>query len=150
MIRALLKCERGNSLIELAFIAPMLTTLVIGTVDLSMAYSEELALEQAAQRTVERVQRSSYRSTQNSTLQSEAQTAAGAGSSATVTAWLECNGNGVRLDFDTGECEEGDPYARYVEVEVEKPFDPFFGRFFPGAGSGGTVTLDAAAGIRVQ
>lgn len=150
MIRSLLRCERGNSLIEMALVAPVLTTLIIGTIDLSMAYSEELALEQAAQRTIERVQANTYTLSQNPTLQAEAQSAAGEGSTATVSSWLECNGDGVRLDFATGTCTAGDPYARYVEVQVRKPFDPMFGTFFPSANADGTVTLDATAGIRVQ
>jgi Flp pilus assembly protein TadG len=150
MMRALLACERGNSFIELGFVAPILATFIIGTVDLSMAYSAELALEQAAQRSIERVQRITYNVSQNPTLEAEAEAAAGTGSAATVTSWLECNGNGVRLDFTTGTCNAGAPYARYVEVQVQKPFDPMFGRFFPSAAADGTVTLDATAGIRVQ
>ena len=150
MIRRLLGCQKGNSLVELGFVAPILTTMIIGTVDLGMAYSAELSLEQAAQRAIERVQREGYTTTQNSTLQSDAQTAAGSGSTATVTSWLECNNDGVKLNFNTGVCATGVPYARYVEVQVQKPFDPMFGRFFPGASTGGTVMLDATAGIRVH
>lgn len=150
MTRTLLNCEQGNSLVEMGFVAPILATLIIGTVDLSMAYSAELALEQAAQRTIERVQADSYQTSQNATLETEAESAAGAGSNATVSAWLECNGDGVKLDFNTGACTGGQPYARYVEIQVSRPFDPIFGKFFPGADAGGTVTLDSAAGIRVQ
>jgi Flp pilus assembly protein TadG len=146
----ILKCERGNSFVEMAFAAPILATLIIGLVDLSTAYSAELALEQAAQRTIERVQQGPYTTTENATLETEAETAAGTGSNATVSSWLECNGDGVRLNFNTGTCATGAPYARHVEVTVTKPFDPLFGRFFPGASTGGTVTLDATAGIRVQ
>ena len=147
MIRRLLRCERGNSLVELAFIAPVLATFVIGTIDLSTAYSSELSLEQAAQRTVERVQANSYETTDKSNLEAEAIAAAGGGASATITAWLECNGDGNRLDFDTGECNEGDPYARYVQLDMTRTFNPMFGKFFPG---GGSITLDATAGVRVQ
>ena len=150
MMRRLLTCERGNSLVEIAFVAPILTTLIVGTVDLSMAYSAELALEQVAQRTIERVQRNSYQPSHDAALEAEAEAAAGAGSNATVDAWLECNGDGVKLDYTTGSCTTGTPFARYVEIDVTKPFDPFFGRFFPGAGANGTVPLDATAGIRVQ
>ena len=147
MIGRVIRCERGNSLVELGFIAPILATFVIGTIDLSTAYSAELALEQAAQRTIERVQVKSYETTQKTALENEAKAAAGGGASATVTAWLECNGNGIRLDFDTGTCNEGDPYARYVELDMQQSFTPMFGEFFPG---GGTITLDATAGVRVQ
>lgn len=150
MIRSLFHCERGNSLIEMGFVAPILATVIMGTVDLSMAYSAELALEQAAQRTIERVQANTYNTGLNTSLKAEAEAAAGAGSTAKLGAWLECNGNGTKLDFDTGTCSETEPFARYVELQVQAPFDPMFGRFFPGAGANGTVTLEATAGVRVQ
>lgn len=147
MIRRLLSCEGGNAIVELAFVAPILATFVIGTIDLSTAYSSELALEQAAQRTIERVQAKSYTTEDKAALENEAKAAAGGGATATISAWLECNGNGVKLDFDTGECGETDSYARYVELDMTRPFVPMFGEFFPG---GGTITLDATAGVRVQ
>lgn len=150
MIRKLLNCERGNSLIEMAFAAPILTTLIIGTVDLSMAYSAELEIEQVAQRSIERIQRESYRTSQKSALEAEARAAAGTGSTALITAWLECNGGGTRLNIDSGTCSAGEPYARYVEIQVTRPFSPMFGRYFPGANPNGTVTLDGTAGVRVQ
>lgn len=149
-MRRLLGCDRGNSFVELGLVAPVLTTLIIGTVDLSMAYSAELALEQAAQRTIERVQAKSYQTSHNSTLKADAENAAGAGSTATVSSWLECNGDGVKLDFTTGSCSAGEPFSRHVEIQVQRPFTPMFGKFFPGADANGSVTLAATAGIRVQ
>jgi len=144
--------ERGNSLIEMALVMPVLATLLIGTVDLSRAYSAKLQVEQAAQRTIELIQVSDYQTANNSTYQSDAQTAAGSGSSATVTSWLECNNNGVHLDYDTGTCSSStDPYARYVQITVTQSFTPLFGtRFFPRANSNGTVTVTATAGVRKQ
>lgn len=143
--------ERGNSLIEMGFVLPILATILVGSVDISRAYSGKLQLEQAAQRTIERIQRTEYRTTDNSTYQTDAQTAAGTGSAATIAAWLECNNDGTHLDFDTGTCNSTDTINRYVQVTVTKPFTPMFGtRFFPGANSNGTVTLSATAGIRTQ
>jgi Flp pilus assembly protein TadG len=142
--------EGGNSLIEMALIAPIAATMIVGTIDISRAVSTKLALEQAAQRTIELVQRSEYTAGNNSILQADAQTAAGLGSTATVVSWLECNHDGVHLDFDTGSCRaETEPFARYVQVTVEKSFTPVFStRFFSGANSNGTVTLRATAGVR--
>jgi Flp pilus assembly protein TadG len=144
--------QRGNSLIEMALVAPLLGALVVGTLDISDAVSEKLALEQSAQRVVEYVQRSGYQTSDNAALIAEAKTAAGAGSTASVTAWLECNGNGVHLNFDTGTCSNASvPYARYAEITVRKTFTPQFGtRFFPGANADGTVNVSATAGVRVQ
>jgi len=144
--------ERGNSFIEMAVIAPVLAALLVGTVDVSNAYSAKLSLEQAAQRVVEYVQRSGYQTSDNAALETEAETAAGAGSNATVTSWLECNNDGVHLNLDTGTCaSETVPYARYTQITVTKAFRPMFGtRFFPGANSDGTYTVSAMSGMRTQ
>ena len=48
--------ERGASIIELALVAPVLASMLVGMVDLSRAYSYKLKLEQAAQRAIEKVQ----------------------------------------------------------------------------------------------
>lgn len=151
-LRSLRSDERGNALIEMAIIMPVLAALLIGAVDLSRAYSTKLQVEQVAQRLIERIQTTEYKTSDNSTLQSEAQTAAGSGSSATINAWLECNNDGVHLDYDSGTCaSDTDPYARYVQVTVSQSFTPMFGTsLFPGANSNGTVTLTATAGVRTQ
>ena len=105
--------ERGNSFIEMALFAPILAALLIGTVDLSRAYSAKLQLEQAAQRVIERVQATEYKTSDNSTLESEAAAAAGTGASADISAWLECNNDGAHLDYDTGTCASAtDPRPR--------------------------------------
>ena len=144
--------ERGNSLVELGIIAPILATLLVGTIDLSRAYSAKLNIEQAAQRTIEKIQISEYKTTDNSTIETEAETAAGTGSNATVAAWLQCNNNATQLNYNTGTCASTTvPYARYVQVTVTRPFTPIFGtRFFPGANDDGSYTLTAIAGIRTQ
>lgn len=143
--------EGGNSAIELALAAPLLASLFIGMVDISRAVSAKVTLEQAAQRAVERAQARDFKTSDSSTIQAEAQAAAGTGSTATVTAWLECNHDGVHLDFDTGACGTGAPYARYVQVGVSKTYTPIFGtRYFPGANANGTVNVAGQATLRVQ
>jgi Flp pilus assembly protein TadG len=143
--------ERGNSFVEMALVLPVLVTLLLGTVDISRAVSTQLQLEQAAQRSIELVQRSNYSTTLNSTLQSEATTAAGSGSTATVSAWLECNNNSTQLDYDSGTCSSGQISARYVRVRVQSSFSPLFGAgFFPGANADGTVTMTGSAFVRTQ
>ena len=142
-VRSLGRDERGTSLIEMALIAPLLAALLVGVVDISRGVSVKLQVEQAAQRSIELVQRSEYKTADKATYVADAQAAAGTGSTATLTAWLECNGNGVHLDIDTGSCAATDAVARYVQMTVQKPFTPMFGtRFFPGANSNGTVTVE--------
>jgi Flp pilus assembly protein TadG len=150
-LRSLARDERGNSLIEMAFVAPLLAALVVGSVDISRGVSAKLQVEQAAQRSIELVQRSEYKTSDKATYEADARAAAGTGSTATLTAWLECNGNGVHLNIDTGACAATEAMAKYVQMSVQKPFTPLFGtRFFAAANSNGTVTVHATAGIRVR
>jgi hypothetical protein len=143
--------DRGNSAIELALAAPLLASLLIGMVDISRAVTKKMNLEQAAQRAVEKAQARDYKSSDSSTIKADAEAAAGTGSTATVDAWLECNHDGVHLDFDTGACGTGVPYARYVKVKVSGTYTPIFGtRFFPGANANGSVNVAGQATLRVQ
>lgn len=154
-VRNLASDQKGASLIELALVAPVLASLLIGMVDISRAYSDRLQLEQAAQRAIEKVQQ--YQSTTSTydTLRAEAAAAAGITATSTnpsVRYWLQCNG-GTRLYGSASEttCSSGQTYQRYVEVSVSKPFVPLFGtRFFPGANADGTFTLRATAALRTQ
>ena len=142
--------ERGNSFLEMALAAPLIASLFVGMVDVSRAVSAKVELEQAAQRAVEKVQAQSvFKSNQAATVKSDAEAAGGTGSTATVTYWLECNHDGVKLDFDTGSCSTGQSYARYVNVAIQKAFTPLYGNMFPGA-TNGTVTVKGAAVVRVQ
>ncbi len=149
-IRSLARDERGASIIEMAMVMPVLATLLVGMVDISRAYSFKLQLEQAAQRSIEKVQQ--YRTTSStfSTLQTEAATAAGVpATDVTVDYWLECNG--TRQTSYTTVCPTTQTRVRYITVSITKKFSPMFGtRFFPGANSDGTYTIDAKAGLRTQ
>lgn len=155
MIRLLRKLgcdQRGNSFVEMAFITPILATLLVGTIDISDAVSTKVKTEQAAQRAIELAQTASYStaSAMTSALQTEATNAAGAGSSATATAWAECD-HSTQVDFDTGTCSTGQSYDRYVSVTVQNTFTPMFGTsLFPGANADGTVTVKGYAALRLQ
>lgn len=149
---SIIRDERGNSFIEMAFAAPLLATLLIGTVDISRGVAAKVEVEQAAQRALEKVQaQSEFKTDDIDDYVTEAEDAAGDGSTATVDAWLECNNDGTHLDFDTGSCDETASYARYVQVDVTSSFTPLFGtRFFPGASANGTVPVNGKAVVRVQ
>ena len=142
--------EKGNSFLEMALAAPLLASLFVGMVDISRAVSAKVKLEQAAQRAVEKVQaQSTFKTNQAATVKSDAEGGGGTGSTATVDYWLECNHDGVVLDFDTGSCSAGQSYARYVSVDIQKAFTPLWGNMFPGAVNG-TVTVKGKAVVRVQ
>jgi len=155
-LRNLSADERGAALIEMALATPILAACLMGMVDLSRAYSERLQLEQATQRAIEKVFNNQTQSTSYNTLKSEAVSAAQDAGYSTVTAadvtidyWLECNG-ARQADYDTN-CPDGQVFARYLNVAIQKKFTPFFGtKYFPGANSDGTFTLKADAGIRTQ
>lgn len=150
MTRSLLRCEQGNSFIEMAFAAPLLASLLIGMVDLSRAVSTKLQMVQVAQRTIERVQRNGFEPDHAETLEAEAETAAGGGAAATVSAWLECGSSTTKLGY-TDSCASGQAYARFVGISVSTDFEPVFGTdIFPGANADGTFTLAGTAGVRTQ
>ncbi len=144
--------ERGNSFIEMALAAPLLTALLIGTVDISRAVSAKVQLEQVSQSTIERVQsQGTFKTDEIEDLEEYAEGLAGDGSEATVTAWLECNHDGTKLDYDSASCGAGVPYARYVQATVASTYSPMFGtKYFPGANADGTVSVRGSATVRTQ
>ena len=142
--------DRGASIIELALVAPVLASLLIGMVDMSRAYSYKLKLEQSAQRAIEKVQQYQAESSTYSTLQSEAATAAGVPSSnVTIDYWLECDGT-RQSDYNTS-CTGTQTYGRWVTVSVQGTFTPMFrSKYYPRANSDGTFTITGKAGMRTQ
>lgn len=152
-LRALARSEDGTSIVEMGFAAPILSLLLIGMVDMSRGYSAKLQLEQVAQRTVEKVQNTDYAETTayRTALQAEAAAAAGVLPSAvTISSWLECNNDGTKLAFTASCANSSDPYARYVQVSIQKTYTPMFKTRFAGANANGTYTLKGTAGVRIQ
>ncbi len=143
--------NRGAATIELALVAPILAAMLLGLVDLSGAYSDKLRLEQVAQRVIEKVQQGTFTTGMKTTLEAEAVAAAGTGSSASMTWWIECNG--VKMTgtsaYAAG-CSVGQSYARYVQMDVQKPYAPYINARFAGSNSDGTFTLHGISGIRIQ
>jgi Flp pilus assembly protein TadG len=146
----LVQDERGASIIELALVAPILASLLIGMVDISRAYSHKLKLEQAAQRAIEKVQQYQTTTSTYGTLQAEAAAAAGVPTSdVVIDFWLECNGTRA-ADYNSV-CPSGQTYGRWVDVSITGTFSPMFrSRKWPGANSDGTFTLLGKAGMRTQ
>ena len=153
-LRSLYRADDGTSVVEMGLAAPLFASLLIGTVDLSNAYSTKLQIEQAAQRAVEKVMQRQVTvddtTAFRTALQAEVQSAPGMSSSTvTVDVWLECNG--TRQANYSSACPAGQVNRRYVTVAVARNFAPMFGtRFFPGANVDGTFTITTEAGVRVQ
>jgi Flp pilus assembly protein TadG len=142
--------ERGASIIELALVAPILASLLVGMVDLSRAYSYKLQLEQSAQRAIEKVQQYQTTTSTYGTLQTEAAAAAGVPvGNVTIDYWLECNG--TRATTYDSVCADGQTYARWVTVTVQGTFTPMFrSKYYPRANSDGTFTIQGKTGMRTQ
>ncbi len=145
---SLRKNDRGTVTIELALIAPILATMLIGLVDIGTAFSHKLRLEQIANRAIEKVQQDGFDATWEATLEAEAAAAAGPGATADLTYWLECNG--ARVGTYTAGCAAGVPIARYVQVEVVRSHTPIIAANFTGSNADGTMTVRGIAGIRTQ
>ena len=79
--------ERGVSVIEFAFVAPIMMALILGVTDLSRAFATRLTLQQAANRAVEKAGVGTVQTDYNS-LKAEAAAAAGVAATAVaVDAW---------------------------------------------------------------
>ena len=63
--------SRGSVTVELALLAPILATMIIGVIDISIAYGQKLELEQGAQRAIEKVMQTTGNTTVADTLQQE-------------------------------------------------------------------------------
>jgi Flp pilus assembly protein TadG len=162
LVRKLRRDQRGASLIELGFAAPILSAMVIGMTDLARAYSVKLTCEQAAQRTIEEVENqksvatSSY-NTQLTTEATNAMTAAGysTGNTYTANSWHECSSNGTTwttaTDFTTP-CASGTTYeARYASIKVQRSYTPMFAsRIWPNADANGNIVVSGFAEVRMQ
>ena len=148
--------EAGASIIELALILPVFSTLIIGVADITRAYSQKLILEQAAYRAIEKVQQ--YQATESTydTLKNEVVAAAASAgftdvdaSKVTIDYWLECGG--VRQSNYDSTCASLPLTARYITVDVTHNFTPMFAsRRWPGSNSDGSYTLHGRAGLRTQ
>jgi Flp pilus assembly protein TadG len=159
-LQTLRDCDRGASVIEMALVSPFLAALLLGMIDLSNAYSDQLQLEQAAQSTIEKVQQQRTVSSDYSTLAQEAADRAGitkTSSNPTVNQWLECSSDGGATWTSQGsntissQCPNGtDLPARYVAISIQKKFTPILRSGYLGADSNGQYTMNAQAGIRVQ
>ncbi|MGH6784325.1 MAG: TadE/TadG family type IV pilus assembly protein, partial [Sphingomicrobium sp.] len=68
--------KRGAAVVEMAMVAPLIATMVVGVVDLSNAFGRKLKLEQASQRAIEKIMNTTANATVEETLKAEAATQA--------------------------------------------------------------------------
>jgi Flp pilus assembly protein TadG len=157
-IKSLVRDERGASLIEFGFLAPVLALMAMGISDLSRALSDRFSIQAAVNRSIELLQAhpvsisGSATSTTGSTscgnycfVKTEAQNAAGSGATVTLTTWHQCITSAdaiVMVDFYT-DCSSGQTdQGRYVRVKVDKTFTGGF--YFH------TIAMSTSNAVRVQ
>lgn len=167
----LVKSDRGAVIVELAFVAPVLATMIVGVVDMSNAFSRKLALEQGAQRAIEKILQTTDDTTVEATLAQEAvcqvngmtagvcNTSPITTSNVTVTYRLECTNSGGTVTtqsntdsttFNTYTCPGGTvTKASYISVSVTDKYTPMFPLRFAGLDNDGTYHLAATAGMRL-
>ena len=138
--------ERGTSLIEFGFLAPVLAVLAMGVIDLSRGLAERFQLQQAVNRSLELVQARPAVAAANGTdpdytfAEDEAKAAAGTGATVLMTRWLECDG--VEQAAVTGDCEDDEDTARYLRIRITKNFQ---GDFYYA-----TIPMTATGTVRTQ
>lgn len=163
--------ERGTSIVELAIIAPFLSMLTMGIIDISNGYARRLELTEAVSRTIEKVAAKNFEIPSNADepdftyIKEDAAEAAGVSQAdVTVTRWLECDGV-EQPDFEgtcpadtRPECQVASPdpalgctpvMARYIQIRVDSSFRPEFSSILA-PGPDGTYPLFAEAAVRIQ
>jgi Flp pilus assembly protein TadG len=161
----------GAAVIEMAMVAPVLALCVIGIVDISNAFSRQLALEQGAQRAVEKIMNTTENATVESTLANEVQcqvngstTSGGvqtcntsASQTITVNWRLDCTVGGTTTSQTTTSSATYDGWLAacagtkvgYVSVTVNDKYSPLFPIHFASFNtSDSTYHLSATAGVR--
>ena len=139
----------GLSVVELGLVAPVLALFIAGMIDLSQGLAERHALHQAINRSFELMVAVPPNGDPDEAdvdygyLITEAAAVAGVAEDAvTLERWLQCGE--TRMDDYTADCpdEPGNEPARYLSMEIEKPFN---GNFYTG-----TITIVASSSIRIQ
>ena len=146
---ALRRDRCGTAVMELALVAPIFATMLIGMVDIGRGYSMKLQLEQAAQRSIEKVMNGQADRSTALALQIEAALVAGVlPTDVVVDFWLECNDT-RQATYDTV-CPSGQVFRRYLTVQISKTFTPMFSAKWLGANANGTFTVIGKTGVRTQ
>lgn len=154
-----LRDERGVSVIELAFLAPILCFMMLGMSDLARGYTRKMALEQAVHRALEKAAVGTVQ-TDYTFLKTEVKNALPdvVLANVTVDTWLMCDTTKMPNFQDVcGARADGQPQeiSRYVKLKVIDRWDPMFnyaalGRKLFKTGTDGKVQLSVDTSLRVQ
>lgn len=171
--QTLLRDTSGAAVVELALVAPVLAMVTVGIVDLSNAYSRQLALEQGAQRAIEKIMQTTELSTVENTLKDEAcfqvdginadgtcKNSPITTNDVTVTFRQECTDSSGTVTvqtthdgttFDGYSCASGSTEAKYIQVSISDKYTPMFPIHFSGYDEAdGSYHFTATAGMRTK
>ncbi len=157
-IRKLGSDQRGTSILEFAFAAPIFALMVVGIGDLARGFSERFALQQAANRTLEMAHLGTRQDNYNFLTVEARQAVTDAGHPGAVVQlehWLECiaaDGTRTRTVWDSPDdtCPAADETVRYVTLTLSSTFTPAFGTAGYLNVTNGKVPISARASVRVQ
>ena len=146
--------ERGTSLLEFAFTAPIFVLMLVGLGDLARGISQKYALQQAVNRTIELAQFGSpdddYAYLQGKAAEAVADLGDANARVLPLEKWVECDGNTTARRPWTDTCPSGQQTARYITLTIDSKFAPMFGAVgYPGAVNG-MVPIRAQASLRVH
>lgn len=149
-LRKLLRAEGGVSAVEFAIAAPILMALLVPVVDLGLAYSEQIQVQQAAQAGAQYASFHPWNSNSPTTI-ANAVTAAStlSGITATPAPSQVCgcpNGSTITSATCNSTCTNGESAGYYVVVNAQLPYTPQL----PYSVLGNSVTLTAQATVRIR
>lgn len=141
--------QRGAAIVELAIVAPVFVSMLIGAIDLTRGYLVKLDLEQAAQEAVEKITKENLSAQTETTVQNEIADAAGVDSRDVAIEYrLKCDGRLAVDQYDR--CADDSVTARFLSVEIRKIYRPVFAARFAGANADGSYLLTGRAGVQIQ
>lgn len=156
---SLLDDERGLSVIELGFLAPLLAFMLLGMADLANGYTRKMAVENAVNRAMEKV---SVLAVQDdyTFLKAEIASALPSVTPSTITVDPYSMCDTTKMPTFKSECgvradQTPQEVSRYVRVRVADRWKPMFNYGMAGAylfktGTDGKVPLTVETQLRVQ
>lgn len=149
-LRPLAGDQKGVSVIEMAFLAPILAAFTVGIADLGRGFAERFALQQSIHRTLEMAHQAGAVDGDYDYLTAEAAGAANVpADDVTLDQWLECDG--IRQPAFDGSCPNTQQIARYIELRIDCTYNPMFsGLPFVNRNPDGSVPMSAEASLRIQ
>jgi Flp pilus assembly pilin Flp len=156
---SLLGDERGVSVIELGFLAPILAFMMLGTVDLANGYTRKMRVETAVARAMEKAAVLTVQD-DYTFLKTEVTTTLPTVTASTITVDAYAMCDTTKMPTFKSECAfraDGTPQEiqRYVKLKVADRWAPLFnygafGHYLYKTGSDGKVPLTVETQLRVQ